>query len=116
MGRPASILTELDADGTAGTVLGGQVAHEYAVEAGINAAESTLYYQKQPSSGNPSAAYLFGCAGATGAERSSLGPSNCSSPQATVFCVAATSPCTAGTAGTATSSIGYFSGTNAGSC
>src|SRR4051812_9326962 len=45
-------------------------------EAGVNAAQSVLYYQNS-NAGNPSAANLLGCNGATSATDQN-GPSNCS--------------------------------------
>src|SRR6185312_16245910 len=68
--------------------------------------------QKQISvSGNPSAANLLGCAGATGATDTN-GPSNCTSPTPLTVCFVTGSTCTAGAPNTATA-YGFYSGTNA---
>ena len=78
-------------------------------EAGLNAAYSILQNQVS-TSGNPAAANLLGCNGATGAGDTN-GPSDCSSPSAKVVCVAAAG-CASGDAGSATV-YGYYSGVNA---
>jgi hypothetical protein len=76
-------------------------------EAGLNSAQASLYYQNA-NGGNPSAANLLGCSGASGPS-DVTGPSNCTSPSPKVICVTVASPCTAGTAGTV-SLYGFFSG------
>jgi Tfp pilus assembly protein PilX len=84
-------------------------SRQYA-EAGLNAAYSMIVNQKTISGGNPSAANLLGCNGASGAT-DTTGPSNCSSPTPKVFCITASSGCSAGTSGSA-SVFGFFSGAN----
>jgi Tfp pilus assembly protein PilX len=88
-----------------------QNAYELA-EAGLNNAESVLYYQLA-NNGDPSAANLIGCNGAGGVADPTA-PSNCTTPSPKVFCVTASSPCSSSAAGTA-SVFGYYSGTNVGS-
>src|SRR5262249_12808611 len=79
-------------------------------ESGVNSAYSMLNYQLTATNGNPAAANLLGCDGATGPSDAN-GPSNCASPVVKVICVTASSGCSAGTAGSA-SVYGYYSGTN----
>jgi Tfp pilus assembly protein PilX len=84
-------------------------ARQYA-DAGLNTAYSILENQLTVSGGNPAAANLMGCNGATGASDTN-GPSNCSTPSPKVICVTASSGCSAGAAGSA-SVFGFYSGTN----
>src|SRR5579862_8257273 len=72
-------------------------------ESALNDAYSILFHQNSSGS-NVAAPNLLGCSG-------SVAPSDCSSPTPKVFCIAAATNCTAGTAGSA-SVYGYFSGTN----
>jgi Tfp pilus assembly protein PilX len=83
-------------------------ATQYA-EAGLNYAYGILA-QQISSGGNPIAANLLGCAGATGPSDTNA-PSNCSTPTPKIFCMRGGS-CTAGSPQTV-SLYGYFSGTNA---
>jgi Tfp pilus assembly protein PilX len=78
-------------------------------EAGTNAAYSLISSQNAVVGGNPAAANLLGCNGATGPSDIS-GPSNCTSPTPKVFCLTGTS-CTVGSVGSV-SVYGFFSGTN----
>lgn len=87
---------------------GDVMARQYA-EAGLNSAYN-LITNANTTSGNPSAANLLGCNGATG-PTDAAGPSNCSVKTPKVICVAASSSCAAGDAGSA-SVYGYYSGTN----
>lgn len=87
---------------------GDLMANQYA-ESGLNAAYSFIVNQNVTSGGNPAAANILGCNGATGAADTN-GPSNCASPTAKTVCITA-SGCTAGTAGSA-SVYGFYSGTN----
>jgi Tfp pilus assembly protein PilX len=87
------------------------MATQYA-DAGLNTAYSIIVNQNVTSGGNPAAANLLGCNGATGAADTN-GPSNCGTPTAKVVCVT-TSGCASGDAGSA-SVYGYYSGTNPGS-
>jgi Tfp pilus assembly protein PilX len=80
-------------------------------EAGMQAVFGVIAKQNT-SGGNPSAANLLGCSGATG-PADTAGPSNCASPSPKWFCVTSAS-CTPGEAGTA-STYGFFSGTSAAS-
>jgi Tfp pilus assembly protein PilX len=84
------------------------MATQYA-EAGLNTAYSIIVNQKVTALGNPAAANLLGCSGATSATDTN-GPSNCATPTAKVICVTA-SGCVSGSAGSATV-YGYYSGTN----
>jgi Tfp pilus assembly protein PilX len=84
------------------------MATQYA-EAGLNTAYSIIVNQKVTALGNPAAANLLGCSGATSATDTN-GPSNCATPTAKVICVTA-SGCMSGSAGSATV-YGYYSGTN----
>jgi Tfp pilus assembly protein PilX len=86
-------------------------ARDYA-EAALNAAYSYVVKQNTTSGGNPSAANLLGCNGATGANDQTP-PSNCATPSPKVVCMTSAA-CTAGTAGTA-SVFGYYAGSNPGS-
>jgi Tfp pilus assembly protein PilX len=84
-------------------------ARQYA-EAGLNTAYSILVNQNTVSGGNPAAANLLGCNGASGATDTN-GPSNCATPSAKIICVAAASGCTAQSVGSV-SVFGFFSGPN----
>src|SRR5258708_4539696 len=85
-------------------------ALQYA-DAGLNTAYSIIVNQNVTSGGNPSAANLLGCNGATGSADTN-GPSNCTTPAPKVVCVT-TSGCASGDPGSATV-YGYFSGVNPG--
>ena len=85
-------------------------ALQYA-DAGLNTAYSIIVNQNVTSGGNPSAANLLGCNGATGAADTN-GPSNCTTPAPKVVCVT-TSGCASGDPGSATV-YGYYSGVNPG--
>jgi len=86
------------------------IALQYA-DAGLNAAYSIVVNQNVTSGGNPSAANLLGCNGASGAA-DTTGPSNCTTPAPMVVCVAA-SGCASGDPGSSTV-YGYYSGVNPG--
>ena len=86
------------------------IALQYA-DAGLNAAYSTVVNQNVTSGGNPSAANLLGCNGASGAA-DTTGPSNCTTPAPMVVCVTA-SGCASGNPGSSTV-YGYYSGVNPG--
>jgi Tfp pilus assembly protein PilX len=83
-------------------------ARQYA-EGGLNSAYSLIVNQNTVSGGNPIAANLLGCNGATGASDTN-GPSNCASPSPKVVCLTG-SGCTSGSVGSARV-YGFFSGTN----
>jgi Tfp pilus assembly protein PilX len=72
-------------------------------EAGTNAAYSMISTENNVVGGNPTAANVLGCTGATG-------PSDCTNPTPKVFCLTSTS-CTAGSDGSV-SVYGFYSGTN----
>jgi Tfp pilus assembly protein PilX len=78
-------------------------------EAGLNTAYSILQNQIA-TNGNPAAANLLGCNGATGSGDTN-GPSDCTTPSAKVVCIT-TSGCASGDSGSATV-YGFYSGTNA---
>ena len=84
------------------------MATHYA-EAGTNAAYSVLSTQNNINNGNPTAANLLGCSGATGPSDTN-GPSNCTSPTPKVYCLTGAT-CTAGSPGSV-SVYGFYSGTN----
>ena len=86
------------------------LARQYA-EAGLNTAYSIMENQTVTTGGNPAAANLLGCNGASGPS-DTAGPSNCSVLTAKVVCVT-TAGCASGDAGSA-SVYGYYSGTNPG--
>jgi len=106
----AGMITFTSSGGRAAQLSAGDVQARQYADAGLNSAYSMLNYQLTAANGNPAAANLLGCDGATGASDTN-GPSNCSSPTYKVICVTASSGCTAGTAGSATV-YGYYSGTN----
>jgi Tfp pilus assembly protein PilX len=85
-------------------------ASQYA-ESALNYAYSLIVAQKTTANGNPTAANLLGCAGATGATDTTP-PSNCATPVPKLICFAAAT-CTAGSLDSA-SVYGYFSGANPG--
>jgi Tfp pilus assembly protein PilX len=87
---------------------GDLMARQYA-EAGLNSAYN-LIINANTTSGNPSAANLLGCNGASG-PTDVAGPSNCSVKTPKVICIAASSTCASGDAGSALV-YGYYSGTN----
>jgi len=87
---------------------GGRLDAKRTAESGLNEAYSILA-QEAHAGGNPVAANLLGCSGASG-PTDTTGPSNCSAPTPKLFCPYSTS-CTAGSAGSA-SVYGYYSGTN----
>lgn len=107
----ASMISFTSSSGRSSQLSAGDVQARQYADAGLNSAYSTLQKQLVTTGGNPAAANLLGCNGATGASDTN-GPSNCSSPAAKVFCVTAGSGCSAGAAGSA-SVYGYYSGTNA---
>ena len=106
----AAMITFTSAGGRAAQLSAGDVQARQYADAGLNSAYSILDNQLTVSGGNPAAANLLGCNGATGASDTN-GPSNCSSPTYKVICVTASSGCSAGTAGSV-SVYGYYSGTN----
>jgi Tfp pilus assembly protein PilX len=85
-------------------------ARQYA-ETALNQGMSILT-QQIATNGNPTAANILGCAGASGVTTDATAPSNCSSPSPKRICFVKGSTCTAGAADTA-ELYGYFSGTNA---
>ena len=85
------------------------IARQFA-DGALNTAYSIIENQLS-TGGNPAAANLLGCNGASGPSDTN-GPSNCSSPSPKVICVTAGAGCSAGTAGSA-SVYGFYSGTNA---
>jgi Tfp pilus assembly protein PilX len=87
----------------------GQAA--YYGEGGTSAAYSMLVKTNSTLGGNPTAANLLGCAGATGAADIN-GPSNCTGANLVpkVICIT-TASCASGDAGSATT-YGFFSGNN----
>ena len=84
----------------------GRLGASRAAESGLNKAYALLTGQITMG-GNPTAANLFGCAGAT-SPTDTNGPSNCTSPTPQIYCPSAS--CTAGSAGSV-AVYGYFSGT-----
>ena len=88
----ASMISYTSSNSRASTLSSADLmAHQYA-DAGLNTAYSILQNQTVVSNGNPSAANLLGCSGATGPTDTN-GPSDCSSPTAKIVCVAAASGC-----------------------
>jgi len=83
-------------------------ARQYA-EGGLNSAYSLIVNQNTVSAGNPIAANMLGCDGATGASDTN-GPSNCASPTPKVVCLTGAG-CASGSVGSARV-FGFFSGTN----
>jgi Tfp pilus assembly protein PilX len=106
----AGMITFTSSGGRAAQLSAGDVQARQYADAGLNSAYSMLNYQLTATNGNPAAANLLGCDGATGASDTN-GPSNCSSPTYKVVCVTASSGCSAGSIGSATV-YGYYSGTN----
>jgi Tfp pilus assembly protein PilX len=90
---------------------GGQLSAADNAESAANGAVSFLA-AKLAAGGDPSAANLLGCAGATGVNDTN-GPSNCAAPTPKLICLPGNTSCTTGAAGTA-SLYGYYSGTNGG--
>ena len=88
----------------------GRLAAVSNAESAANGAVSLLI-QTISTGGDPAAANLLGCAGATGPSDTN-GPSNCATPTPKLICLRATT-CTAGATDTATL-YGYYSGTNGG--
>jgi Tfp pilus assembly protein PilX len=105
-----SMIAFTTANGRGAQLSAGDVQARQYADAGLNSAYSMLNYQLTVANGNPAAANLLGCNGATGPSDTN-GPSNCSSPVVDVICVTASGGCSAGTAGSA-SVYGYYSGTN----
>src|SRR5579862_1645600 len=106
----AAMITFTSAGGRAAQLSAGDVQARQYADAGLNTAYSILEAQLTATNGNPAAANLLGCNGATGASDTN-GPSNCSAPTVKVICVSAPSGCSAGDAGSV-SFYGYYSGTN----
>jgi Tfp pilus assembly protein PilX len=106
----AAMITFTSAGGRAAQLSAGDVQSRQYADAGLNTAYSILDSQLTVSGGNPAAANLLGCSGATGASDTN-GPSDCTSPVPKVICVTASSGCTAGTIGSV-SVYGFYSGTN----
>jgi Tfp pilus assembly protein PilX len=106
----AGMITFTSSGGRAAQLSAGDVQARQYADAGLNSAYSMLNYQLTAANGNPAAANLLGCNGATGASDTN-GPSNCSSPTYKVICITASSGCTAGAIGSV-SVYGYYSGTN----
>lgn len=106
----AAMITFTSSSGRAAQLSAGDVQARQYADAGLNSAYSMLNYQLTAANGNPAAANLLGCNGATGATDTN-GPSNCTTPSPKVICVTASSGCVAGTAGSATV-YGFYSGTN----
>lgn len=106
----AAMITFTSSGGRAAQLSAGDVQARQYADAGLNTAYSILENQLAVSGGNPAAANLLGCNGATGPTDTS-GPSNCATPSPTVICVTASSGCSAGTAGSV-SVYGFYSGTN----
>ena len=107
----SAMITFTSSSGRAAQLSASDVSARQFADAGLNSAYSMVQYQLTVSGGNPSAANLLGCNGATGASDQN-GPSNCSAPTPKVVCITAASGCAAGSAGSA-SVYGYYSGTNA---
>jgi len=107
----ASMISFTSSNGRSARLSAAEVTAEHNAEAGLNTAYSMLQYQLTATNGNPAAANLLGCNGATGASDTN-GPSNCTAPVYKVACITAASGCSAGAAGSA-AVYGYYSGTNA---
>ncbi|HEV7132118.1 MAG TPA: hypothetical protein VGN27_00130 [Gaiellaceae bacterium] len=99
--------TTSNTDATAAS--SGRLDAKRLAESGLNEVYSVLAQQAH-SGGNPVAANLLGCNGASG-PNDTTGPSNCTTPSPKLYCPFSTT-CTAGSAGAA-SVYGYYSGTNA---
>jgi Tfp pilus assembly protein PilX len=108
----ASMIDYTSSNSRAATKSSGDLMAVQYADAGLNTAYSIVVNQNVTSGGNPAAANLLGCTGATGAADTN-GPSNCTTPTAKVVCVTKTG-CASGDAGSA-SVYGYYSGTNTGS-
>lgn len=106
----AAMITFTSAGGRAARLSAGDVQARQYADAGLNTAYSILQNQLTVSGGNPAAANLLGCNGATGASDTN-GPSNCTTPSPKVICVTASSGCSAGSVGSV-SIYGFYSGTN----
>jgi Tfp pilus assembly protein PilX len=106
----AGMITFTSSGGRAAQLSAGDVQARQYADAGLNSAYSMLNYQLTATNGNPAAANLLGCNGATGASDTN-GPSNCSAPAYKVICITASSGCSAGSVGSV-SVYGYYSGTN----
>src|SRR5690242_7076078 len=106
----AGMISFTSSGGRAAQLSAGDVQARQYADAGLNSAYSMLNYQLTASNGNPAAANLLGCNGATGASDTN-GPSNCTTPSPEIICITASSGCTAGSAGSV-SVYGYYSGTN----
>ena len=100
----ASMISYTTSNSRASTKSSGDLMAKQYADAGLNAAYSIIVNQNVISGGNPSAANILGCNGATG-------PSDCGSPSAKIICVT-TSGCAAGDPGSA-SVYGFYSGTSA---
>jgi Tfp pilus assembly protein PilX len=106
-----AMITFTSSSGRSAQLSGADVAARQFADAGLNSAYSMLEYQLTAASGNPAAANLLGCNGATGPTDTN-GPSNCTSPAVKVICITVGAGCSAGAAGSV-SVYGYYSGTNA---
>lgn len=107
----ASMISYTSSNLRAATLSSGDLIAKQYADAGLNAAYSIIVNQNVTSGGNPAAANILGCDGATGAADTN-GPSNCASPTAKIICIT-TSGCTSGTPGSG-SVYGFYSGTNPG--
>ena len=106
----ASMISFTSASGRNAQLSTSDIASRQFADAGLNSAYSVVQKQLVTTNGNPAAANLLGCKGATGPSDTN-GPSDCSSPNPIVICVTVGSGCTAGSAGSV-SVYGYYSGTN----
>ena len=108
----ASMIDYTSSNSRAATKSSGDLMAKQYADAGLNTAYSIIVNQNVTSGGNPAAANLLGCNGATGAADTN-GPSNCTTPSAKIVCITK-SGCSSSDPGSA-AVYGYYSGTNPGS-